>query len=569
MSKLIRINTRTGRTTSEELKKEYRLFGNRGLVAKVMTEEVNPKCDPLGRENKLIMSTGIFAGTPLSTAHRLSVGGKSPLTGTIKEANVGGNAGYLLAQHGIRLLIFEDIPGGNDWKILVIDKDGKVELVPADEYAGLNNYALVEKLKGRYGKNIAVASIGLAGERGYLNSTVQVTDAATGYPSRAAARGGMGAVMGSKKIKAVVVQPAARKYAFEYADKNKFDAANKRLVNVLLSGTSPMAGLAKFGTISFVANTAAMGIMPVRNYSGEFFDAKRLDKINGAALLKKQEKRGGKNGLACQPGCLIRCGGIYNDSKGNYLADGVEYETVAMCGTNCDIDDLDTIAKIDHMCDDLGVDTIETGATIGVCMEAGKIPWGDKKGALNLVKEMMQGTEFGSLLGQGTAAVGKALGVKRVPVVKGQSLSGYEPRNAPVVGVTFATTPMGADHTAGVMMRPNADLMPKVARISMSSMMQNNMATCDNIMCMYAFMSTMGDPTILPDLFSGAFGGEWDAGKITNIGRQTISMERKFNKAAGFTQEDDCLPEFFYKEVAPSTGAIFDLTPEDMADTFK
>lgn len=569
MSKLIRVNTRTGSTESQELKQEYRLFGNRGLIAKVMTEEVNPKCDPLGKENKLIMSTGIFAGTPLSTAHRLSVGGKSPLTGTIKESNVGGNVGYMLAQHGIRLLIFEDIPGGNDWKVLVLDKNGKVELVPAGEYAGLNNYDLVKKLKGKYGKNIAVASIGLAGERGYLNSSVQITDAATGYPSRAAARGGMGAVMGSKKIKAVVVQPASSRYAFEYADKNKFDAANKRLVSALLAETSPMGGLAKFGTISFVANTAAMGIIPVRNYSGELFDAKRLDKLSGPAVLKKQEKRGGKNGLACQPGCLVRCNGIYNDNKGNYLAEGVEYETIAMCGTNCDIDDMDTIAKISYMCDDLGLDTVETGATIGVCMEAGKIPWGDKKGALNLVKEMVKGTEFGTLMGKGTAAVGKALGVKRVPVVKGQSLSGYEPRNAPVTGVTFATTPMGADHTAGVMMMPNADLMPKVARVSMSNMMQGNMATCDNIMCMYAFMSTMGDPTILPDLFSGAFGGEWDAGKITNIGRQTIGMEREFNKAAGFTQKDNCLPEFFYKEVAPSSGAIFDLSSEDMADIFK
>jgi aldehyde:ferredoxin oxidoreductase len=569
MTKVIRVNTRTGRTTSEEFKKEYQFFGNRGLIAKVMTDEVNPKCDPLGKENKLIMSTGIFAGTPLSTANRLSVGGKSPLTGTIKETNVGGNVGYMLIQHGIRLLIFEDIPGGNDWKMLVIDKSGKAELVPAGEYAGLNNYALVEKLKGKYGKNIAVASIGLAGERGYLNSSVQITDASTGYPSRAAARGGMGAVMGAKRIKAVVVQPAVSRYAFEYADKNKFDAANKRLNSFLLAETSPMGALAKFGTISFVANTASMGIIPVRNYSGELFDSKRLDKLSGPAVLKKQEKRGGKNGLACQPGCLIRCNATYNDSKGNYLADGVEYETIAMCGTNCDIDDIDTIAKISYMCDDLGLDTIETGATIGVCMEAGKIPWGDKKGALNLVKEMVKGTEFGNLMGKGTAAVGIALGVKRIPVVKGQSLSGYEPRNAPVTGVTFATTPMGADHTAGVMMMPNADLMPKLARLSMSNMMQGNMATCDNIMCMYAFMSTMGDPTILPDLFSGAFGGEWDAGKITNIGRQTINMEREFNKAAGFTQKDDCLPDFFYKEVAPSTGAIFDLTSEDMASIFQ
>ncbi len=569
MSKVIRVNTKTGGTTSEEFKKEYQLFGNRGLIAKVMSDEVNPKCDPQGKDNKLIMSTGIFAGTPLSTAHRLSVGGKSPLTGTIKESNVGGNVSYMLTQHGIKMLIFEDIPAGNDWKILVIDKNGNAELVSAKGYAGLNNYALVEKLRKKYGKNIGVASIGLAGERGYRNCSVQVTDATTGYPSRAAARGGTGAIMGAKKIKAVVVQPAASRAAFEYQDKKKFDAAAKRLANAMLDENSMMHAMTTVGTVNLVGMTGAMGLIPVHNYSGKLFDSKRLDKINGPAFMKKLEKRGGKNQLPCQPGCLIRCGNVYNDSKGNYLTNGLEYETVAMCGTNCDIDDLDTIAKMDHMCDDLGLDTIETGATIGVCMEGGKIPWGDKKAALNLVKEMVKGTEFGNLLGQGTATVGKELGVKRVPVVKGQSLSGYDPRNGPVIGVTFSTTPMGADHTAGVMMMPNADLMPKVARVSMSSMMQGNMATCDNIMCMYGFMSTMGDPTILPDLFSGAFGGEWDADKITQIGKQTIELEREFNKAAGFTVDDDVLPEFFYTEVAPSSGAIFDLTKEDMADTYK
>jgi aldehyde:ferredoxin oxidoreductase len=569
MSKLIRVNAKTGSVTSEDVKKEYKLFGNRGLIAKVMNDEVNPRCEPLGPENKLIMGTGIFAGTQLSTAHRLSVGGKSPLTGTIKESNVGGNVAYLLIGHGIRMIIVEDAPAGDDWKLLVIDKNGKAELVPAKGYAGLNNYALVEKLKSEYGKRIGVASIGLAGERGYLNCSVQVTDATTGYPSRAAARGGTGAVMGSKKIKAVVVQPAASRYAFEYADKKKFDAASKRLAKAMLDENSMMHATTTVGTINLVAMTGAMGLIPVRNYSGELFDSKRLDKINGPAFLKKLETRGGKNQLPCQPGCLIRCGNIYNDSKGNFLTDGLEYETVAMCGTNCDIDDLDTIAKMDHMCDDLGLDTIETGATIGVCMEAGKIAWGDKKAALDLLREMAKGTEFGKLLGQGTAAVGTALGVKRTPVVKGQSLSAYEPRNGSVIGVTFATTPMGADHTAGVMFMPNADMMPKVARVSMSSMMQGNMATCDNIMCMYGFMSTMGDPTILPDLVAGAFGGEWTGDRVTQIGKDTIALERAFNKAAGFTIDDDVLPEFFYNEVAPSSGAIFDITKEYLADTFR
>ena len=494
MSKVIRVNTKTGNVTSEDFKKEYQLFGNRGLVAKVMSDEVDPKCDPLGKDNKLILCTGIFAGTILPMAHRLSAGGKSPLTGTIKESNVGGTAATLLAQHGIKMIILEDIPSDDRWKILSIDKSGKVNLLPADEYAGLNNYALVEKLQGKYGKDIGIISIGVAGERGYRNSTVQVPDASSGHPSRAAARGGLGALMGSKKIKAVVIEKPARKKSFEYAYKEKFEEARKKLVKA----TNPNQGFTTVGTINNVDMTGTMALLPVRNYSGEFFGHERLQKINGPAFLEKLKQNGGRNKLPCQPGCIVRCSNIYNDEKGEYLTGGLEYETVAMVGSNCDIDDLDSIARIDRLCDDLGIDTIETGATLAVCMEAGKIPWGDAKAAIALVQEMVNGTEFGNLLGQGTAVTGKELGISRTPAVKGQSLSGYEPRNGHIIGITYSTTPMGADHTAGVAMMPNSDQMPKVAKITIGSMIQNNQATCDNMMCMFGFMSTMGDPSIVP-----------------------------------------------------------------------
>src|SRR4030042_1242211 len=445
MSKTLRVNVRTGTANYEDFKKEYRELGGRGLIAKVMNDEVNPKCDPLGKENKLLLTTGILAETPLPMGRRLSVGGKSPLTGGIKESNVGGTVATLLVQHGIRMVIIEDLPSDDKWKLLVIDKSGKAALVPADEYAGLNNYALTEKLQAKYGKKIGIVSIGLAGERGYRNSSVQVTDAATGHPSRAAARGGMGALLGAKKIKAVVVDEAATKATFDYADKAKYDAARKKLVDGI---TSRPSGFSTVGTISNVDMVGGMGLIPVKNFSGELYDSRKLKKINGDAFMAKLKKTGGKNGLPCQAGCVVRCSNYYNDSKGNYLTSGLEYETVALCGTNCMIDDLDTIAKMDRMCDDLGLDTIETGPTIAVCMEAGKIPWGDKKGALKLIQEMIDGTEFGNLLGQGTAVVGKELGVARTPTVKGQSLAGYDPRNSHIVGITYSTSPMGADHIA-------------------------------------------------------------------------------------------------------------------------
>jgi len=569
MSKVIRVNTTKGTLKSEEVKKANAYFGGRGLVAKIMTDEVDPKCDPMGPDNKLIIATGIFAGTNVSTAYRFSVGGRSPLTGGIKEANTGGTAAYQLAGHGIKAIILEGAPATDKWSILRIDAAGTPQLVSADGYAGLNNYALVEKLKAKYGKNVGVISIGNAGERGYKNSTVQVTDFTSGHPSRAAARGGLGAVMGSKKIKAIVVEPPATRQAFPYVDKAKFDAANKKLVDATLAEGSFARGFTNIGTINTVGMTGYTGMLPVRNFGGQYFGHERVQKIDGNAFLAKLKESGGRNGVPCQPGCLVRCSNVYHNKKGEYITSGLEYETVGLLGPNCDIDDLDWIAEADRVCDDLGIDTIETGATIGVCMDAGKIPWGDKKAAMGLLKEMVDGTQFGNLMGQGTAAVGRKLKATRVPVAKGQAMPAYDPRNAQAMGVTYATSAMGADHTAGTAMMPFADMMGKAMRSGMSGRMQMGQAFTDSMMCNFQFGLTNSDPTILPDLLNGAVGGAWDADKIAQAGRDIVQLEQDFNKAAGFTKKDTRLPEFFYTDVSQATGAVYDLTPDDLVDTFK
>jgi aldehyde:ferredoxin oxidoreductase len=475
----------------------------------------------------------------------------------------------MLAGHGVRMVVVEDVPSGDDWRILVIDKAGQSKLVSAEGYTGLNNYALVEKLKENFDQDIGVLSIGTAGERLYRNSSVQCIDAGSGHPSRSAARGGLGSLMGSKKLKAVVIQPAAKRQEFAYADKDKFAAANKKIVDMTTADPGPSSSMTKVGTINLIEGFSFQGLLPVHNYSGELYGNENQKKINGNAFLEKLKQNGGRNGLPCQPGCTIRCSNVYNDSRGNYVTSSLEYETVAMLGPNCDISDLDFLAEADRMCDDMGVDTIETGATIGVCMEAGKIPWGDTEAAKALIQEMIDGTEFGKLMGEGTEAVGKKLGVKRIPVVKGQSLSAYEPRNAQVIGVTYSKSPMGADHTTGAMPAGNGDMMSKVMKTSMSGRLHINMATSDNFMCMYGFMPASGDQTILPALMEGAYGGEWTFDKILQIGHETLDMERKFNDAAGFTLDDDQLPSFFYEEFAPSSGAIFTMTKEDMKDTFK
>ena len=564
MNKVVRINTRSKEIIQEEVKVNYGRFGGRGLIAKMMTDEVDPQCPPLGEKNLLIIATGLFAGTSLPTAHRLSIGGKSPLTGGIKEANVGGTAAAQLAKHGIKMLVFEGLPEDEQWSVLRIGSDSSLELLAADQYFGLNNYELVERIHEEYGEKTSVVSIGAAGERQYKNASIQVTDNATGHPARAAARGGLGAVMGSKKIKAIIIEKAENPLKFEYENADGFKAARSQMIDTIRNNPMTGQGLAAVGTPMFADITASIGALPVRNFSGEKFE--RVDEIDSKAFLTKMAQNGGKTGVACQAGCIIRCSNIYNDTQGEFVTSGLEYETLALFGPNCDITDWDAIAEFDRLCDDLGVDTIEVGNSIALCMEAGKLPWGDVQGALGLVHEMMAGSDFGNLLGEGTETVGKNLGVKRIPTVKGQALAAYDPRALKGTGVTYATSTMGADHTCGVTVGKESQ-DKKEGQVELSRGLQVAMALADNTMCLFAFSGISSNLEILPKLMEAVHGGSWDINQVMNIGVETLMLERAFNKAAGFTSADDRLPEFFYQETAPLAGTVFDVEQVELAKT--
>ncbi|MGB9846530.1 MAG: aldehyde ferredoxin oxidoreductase C-terminal domain-containing protein, partial [Desulfotomaculales bacterium] len=534
--------------------------------AKIMNDEVNPKCDPLGPENKLILCGGLLNGTLAPNTGRLSVGGKSPLTGGIKEANAGGTAAQMMGRLGIRAIIVEGKPRDNEWFILKIDKD-RAELLPGDKYAGLNNYALTDQLRKDFGAKIGIISIGCAGERGYRNSTVQVTDM-EGRPSRAAARGGLGAVMGAKGLKAVVLDAAGSSAETPYADREKFRAAVKSYVEGIKA--NPVSGkvFPALGTAALVNMVNALGALPTHNYSNGRWD--KAEKISGEKLVEIQSARGGKNGHICMPGCVVACSNVYHDANGNYLTAGLEYETITLNGSNCGIDSLDVIARIDRLCDDFGIDTIETGGTIAVCMEAGIIPFGDGEGAIRLIQEMIAGTDFGKILGQGTEFAGRHLGVKRIPVVKGQNLAAYDPRGLKGTGVTYATSPMGADHTAGNSVgNPAVNPYQKEGQVELSRNLQVAMATVDSLgLCLMAALGPMEDSANIGHLcamMAGRFGGEWNPEKLFAIGVQTLALEKAFNKAAGFTAKDDRLPDFFSTEVLPSTGSVFDFSEEELA----
>jgi aldehyde:ferredoxin oxidoreductase len=551
MNRTLKVNVKTGELELGIIAEKYRNHGMRGITTRYIFDEVPPTCDPLGAENKMIIATSTFAGTSFSASGRISVGGKSPLTGTIKESSSGGTLGVTMARHGLKAIIFEDIPAEDDWKILHIDAEGNASLVDAAGYMGLGTYATVEKAMEQYGKKVAVAAIGPAGEMLYRYASIMVSEFGDeGHPCRAVGRGGMGALMGSKKVKAIIIERSNTKPEAVYADKEKFDAARKRYAEV--AKTCPRtARMHAVGSPSMLDVTVPLGYIPRRNFSGLPMSDEQKESFVSKDWMAASKATGGKVGVPCHPGCITSCSNIMYDKDGKFLTAGFEYETIAMLGPNIEVYDFFRTARLDFLCDDLGVDTIDAGCVMGVCMEAGKIKWGDADAVEAALEEMRRGTEFGRLLGQGTVAVGKALDVKRIPAAKGQGIPAYDPRGFKGIGLNYAASTQGADHTWGMVPVPSAtdEQLPGMANeASIASAVGNE------YLCGFAAGPTAIDTTIVPDLYSGLLGGEWSPEKLHEMGKETLKIERMFNEAAGFTAEDDRLPDFF-REPGPE-GAL-------------
>ena len=550
----------------QPLEEEFQDLGGRGLVAQYLIKNVPPNCDPLGKDNQLLFCTSVFAGTRLTTSNRLSVGGKSPLTGGIKESNSGGFAAALFADHGLKLIAVKNIPREDKLWILRITSDGEASLQDAEEYRGMNNYDFVDAIKERFGDKLATVSIGSAGERRYRASSIQISEFNSGHPSRAAARGGLGALMGSKGLKAIVVEKPMEKFKFEFKDEEKFNELALKLNKMVAEGakTDPFHNI---GTIATIEATGENGILPVKNFSGKLFQDYK--EVGAKKFMTNLASRGGKNKMACQPGCVLQCSNCYNDKDGNYLTSGFEYETIALFGPNCGITDLDAIASMDRLCDDIGVDTIDTANAIAMCMETGKLQWGDAEGALELLKEMADGTGFGQIMGNGCEAVGNELNCERIPVVKHQAMAAYDPRNTKGTGITYATSPMGADHTAGLAMGRAFDDRGRAAQAYVSNKLQVAMSFADSMMCIFAFAHVVPALPLLGEMMGAMYGGSSEYSRVTTMGVKTLLTERGFNKMAGMTEKDDRLPEFFYKERSEATGSRFDIDDYEMDVLFE
>ena len=574
MSKLMRVNMNTKEISVEDLSnnKDYGGFGGRGLTSMIVSKEVPPTCHPLSEKNKLVIAAGLLSGTPAANSGRLSVGAKSPLTGGIKESNAGGSGAFKLARLGIRGIVVEGQAEPGKLYCLVVNKDGAT-LDPADEYKGLKNYDLLVKLKEKYGGKVGTLSIGPAGEMKLSSASVAVSDT-KGRPTRHAGRGGMGAVMGSKGLKAVVIDDTGAP-KIEYTNFDAFKEAAAKLRKALQAHdvTKPGGGLATFGTNVLVNVINEAGGFPTRNFTEGRFEG--ADKISGETMHDVIKERGGDTTHAGCTTCIIQCSNIYHDKDKNYVTSALEYETIWANGANCGIDDLDAIAQIDRLCDDYGVDTIETGCAIGVAMAGGLKEFGDAKGAIELLHEIGKGTPLGRILGNGASVTGQAFGVADVPVVKRQSMPAYDPRAVKGQGVTYATTPMGADHTAGYAVATNimkvggyVDPLKPDGQVELSRNLQIATAALDSAgLCVFIAFAILDIPEgleAIPEMLNARYGLNMTLDDVTKHGQAILKVERAFNTAAGFTRLDDRLPDFFKEKKLAPHNVVFDVSDEQL-----
>lgn len=562
--KIARIDLNSSSAQFETVEGRYLNLGGRGLTSNLIADEAPPQCDPLGPENKLVIAAGILAGTSVPNSGRLSVGAKSPLTHTIKEANAGGTVARKMANLGIQALVFEGI--SKEPVSVVIDRKG-VSIVPADDLKGSLISECIEKLRKNYGDDIGIVSIGPAGEKRMLASAVATTT--PDFFPRIAARGGLGAVMGAKNLKAVVVDDHGCSPP-EIKDKALLKSAVKAFSQGIMS--HPLAeGFKHFGTPMLVGLINEIGAIPTKNFSqGRFAGA---DKISGETVAEMMKAR--PNSIPshrCMSSCILRCSNVLTDAAGDVIVSGLEYETLALVGSNCMIDDVEIIARINRICNDVGLDTMEVGASIAVAMEAGVLEWGDGPAALELVREISTGSDRGRMIGNGCVYAGKTLGIERIPQVKGQALAGYDPRGLKGTGVTYATSPMGADHTCGNALpspaNPDYDPTAPAGQAPVSKFLQSYFAAVDTLgLCLFASLPALDIPEVKQQLIecvSAVLDESLDQGYLERLGQMVLQTERKYNDAVGFKPEDDRLPLFFSEETLSSNEQRFDVSNEEL-----
>jgi aldehyde:ferredoxin oxidoreductase len=578
MREIIRVNMSDLSVTREPLPVAWARYGGRALTDAIVYTDVPPMADALGPDNVLVFAPGLLGGTTAPNGGRLSVGAKSPLTGGIKESNSGGQAAHGLARLGIAAIAVSGKPADPAaLYMLVIEADGSAKLERVDAWKGAGNYEVADAIAKMRPADDRYSTItnGPAGEMGAKAAGIAVSDP-KGYPNRFAGRGGLGAVMGSKQLKAIVISDKGLPY-LEHADKEAFTAATRKFSAALKEHAVSGQGLPTYGTNVLMNILSEAGGLPTRNFSAGSFES--ADAIGGETQRDTILARGGNVSHGCHSGCVIQCSRYWMDKDGHYKTKGPEYETAWSFGADCGIKDLDDIAELDRACGDLGLDTIEMGATLAVYMDSGAIEFGDAKGALAALKSTLSGGTPGRVIWDGAEATGKAFNVRRIPVVKHQALPAYDPRSVMGIGVTYATSTQGADHTAGYSVTANilavggsVDPLKPAGQAELSKGLQIATGMLDALgLCIFVAFPVLDIPAAFEAIYemAAAHTGEpWDADALMQLGREALTYERMFNEKAGFTAADDRLPAFFKTDKLPPHDTVFEVSDADLDSVY-
>jgi aldehyde:ferredoxin oxidoreductase len=578
MAKILRVNMTDRTATYEDVPEKYQHLAGRGLTSTMIYDEVDPTCHALGPNNKLVFAPGIVTGTVAPTSARISVGGKSPLTGTIKESNSGSGWPQHVAKLGIRAIVIEGYPEEEGWWGLHITKDD-VDFFEADEYTDRGLYEMFPSVFERFGDRVGVAAIGVAGEKKMAQAGICFNDRKN-RPSRYSGRGGLGAVMGSKGLKFIVADSFGAS-GVDIVDEDLFDQGRKKLLDALRSHdiTKPKGGLNTYGTAVLVNIINEAGAYPTRNFRDGRFEGAAA--TSGEAIFEGNQERIGRElyNHACSPGCVIQCSNTWHDEEGNEAVSCIEYESTWALGANCGIDDLDAIGRLIWLCNDVGIDTIEAGDTIGVAMDSGLAEFGDSEAAIKwLDEDVRQGTPLGHILGQGTEFTANAFGNPRSPTVKGQGMPAYEPRPIKGIGMTYAISTMGADHTSGYTIAPeilacggDLDQFDKDKTDVVRAFQQSTAFIDATGHCLFIAFAILDIPEGFEGLVeecNGVLGTNWTVDDVTRIGQEILDVELAFNRAAGFSEVDDRMPEFMLYEPLPPHNVVWDVPNESLDAVF-
>lgn len=559
MGRILRIDLTAGNCSVEPLPEDWAadFLGGRGLGARILWQLLPPRTDPLAPENPLILAVGPLTGTKAPTSGRASLTTKAPLSGTIHDSNVGGQWGHRFKRAGFDALV---VTGKAASRAYVIITESGAEIRPADDLWGKDTVETAGALKERHGATVSVLSIGPAGE----NRVPLASILADG--SRSLGRGGVGAVMGSKNLKAIV---AGGQTPIEIADPERFGFVVYEAQKQLKAHPVTSKALPEFGTSVLVNIMNEAGALPAYNHQRSSFEA--AEQISGEAITDRiLVKR-----TACY-GCQIGCGRVTRTSQSE--GHGPEYETVWALGAQCGISDLESVAEASHLCNRMGLDTISVGSTIACAMElsergllSGGPVFGQSGCLTALVADIAHRRGLGAEIGLGARRLAEKYGAPELAMhVKGVELPAYDPRGMKAQGLGFATSNRGGCHLRGNMLGPEILGSPKMidrfatrGKAGLLIVLQHTGAVLDSLcVCKFSHFA-LGDE-FYARLLSAAVGQEFRAQDLQRIGERIWNLERLFNLKEGFTRTDDRLPQRLLSEApaeGPSRGQTVDLEP--------